>query len=246
MIDPSLRDRYQPELSLVLPVYNAVALIRSSVEALRDFCKTTGKSYEILLCDDASSDGSGRLLQQLAHEIPEVRVFQNKENGGLGRTLRTLFSQSSGEYVVYCDMDLPFGVHGIKTVLSALAQADIVVASRYRDPPAAVPLSRRLLSRMYYGLCQLLFKIKVRDIGSGTVGLHREALRQLDLQANGFDIHLDLFYQAGCAGLRMQEIGVPAAGYVPGSFRVWPHGYQVLGQTLRLFWKSKIRRDFKK
>ena len=224
------------DCSIIIPIYNARILIEPAVLALREFLQKSSITYEILLRDDASSDGSGALLKQLASKYSQVRCFYNETNQGLGSTLRSLLESAQSEKVIYCDVDLPFGVGIFSQILGQLESHDIVVASRYLTKNH-VTFSRRLVSWGYYYFCKAFLGVAVRDIGSGTVGLRKGKVQALDLKARRFDIHVELFAKSHRHKYSIQEI--PASFLAPqsGSFSIFRHGPQVVGDTLR-FWRS--------
>lgn len=229
------------DLSIVIPIFNSSPLILPAVRHLRDFWDRQNITYEILFCDDASRDNSRRVLTQLAREHGFVRCLYHEMNEGLGAALRTLFAASQGKWILYLDIDVPFGVEPLPRVLAQLQQADIVVVSRYgQSRVTGVPLVRWLSSYFYYLLCRALFAVPVRDIGSGTVGIRREILADLKLSASGFDIHIEMFARAIRRGCRVKEINAPPSAFVPGSFVIWRHGPRVVLDTLKL-WRRLAR-----
>lgn len=221
------------DVAIVFPVYESGTLIGRAVSQVCRMCDTQAISYEVVLCDDGSSDASRRALSDLCDQHPRVRILMNDRNYGLGYTLRRLLRSTAADYVVYCDSDLPFGEDGVRRIIQQRREADITVASRYAGVLNHVVWWRRVVSRCYWMLCRILFRIPVRDIGSGTVGLSRCRVESLNLQADGFDIHAELYIKAARAGLTIREIALPSHPTPCGTFSVFRHARRILINTLK-------------
>src|SRR3989338_4883737 len=210
-------------LSIVIPIYNSASKVSVTVDKLVQFCRRSGYDFEILLRDDHSADGAIDLLRQIPEKYPGVKVFENERNQGLGYTLRQLFDDAKGEAVVYFDCDLPFGADILKELLEGLKDHDMVLASRYRGVANQVIWPRKWMSRLYWLLCRALFSVPVADIGSGTVAFRKSVISQLNLSADGFDIHIEWFAKARKGGFTVQEIPALSCDDGQGSFKIGRH-----------------------
>ena len=229
------------DLSVVIPIYNSKDFIASAVQELTAFCDRHKWAYEILLRDDGSTDGSGDILRRLSHQYPRVRGVFNETNHGLGFTLRRLFEEAQGRTVVYCDVDLPFGVDVLKDLVALNQEHDLVVVSRYfPQAQSHIPFLRKTASRLYFRLCRMLFRVPVLDIGSGTVALSREALMRIPLQSDGFDIHIEIITAFRKQRCSLLEIPAPYFEKGPGTFSILRHGPRVFIDTLRL-WRRSLK-----
>lgn len=225
------------ELSIIFPIYNSRKFIADSVKRIIDECLLRRLNVEILLCDDASDDQSCVELEKLDQEHEGVRIFRNERNHGIGYTLRRLVSLASSKKIIYCDIDLPFGEGAVFDVWKELDDADVVVASRYFGEKNHVSFGRKFFSRIYWILCWLFFNIQVKDIGSGTVGFLKSKIQALNLESDGFDIHLELYVRAARQHFRIKEIGLPSSGKNAKVFSILRHTFPILKQTFRLWWK---------
>lgn len=228
-------------LSLVIPIYNSERFIYSSLEQLTEALRNITFSYEILLCDDGSQDHSLKALQEASGRFSRIRYFLNGSNQGLGLTLRKLFSEAHGEWIIYCDCDLPFGAQVIPLILQELEFYDIVVSSRYKGIPSKVRWIRRVCSRLYFCLCKILFNIPVQDIGSGTMGFRKVILEKFTLQAEAFDIHAEFYCKAKCAGCSFKELACVSSASAQGSFRLFKHGFLTVFKTLLLWYRIRSK-----
>lgn len=222
------------DLSIIIPIYNSQRFIDDAVKRIVQEGLLRRITVEILLCDDSSDDGSWRALELLDQQYDNVRVLQNMKNEGLGHTLRRLISAASSKKIVYCDIDLPFGEQVIFNVCERLDEADIIVASRYLRYKNYEPLVRKVFSRFYWLLCWLVFRIPIKDIGSGTVGFWKATIESLNLKANGFDFHAEFYRRACQQKLRISEIGFPSANNTNGSFSIMRYALPIFLKTFQL------------
>ena len=227
-------------LSLVIPVYNAQGIIQNSYNTLSRYLDTAGYEYEIIFEDDASIDSSKAVLEAISRDNPRVRAFSHYPNQGLGYTLRQLFRRASGDIIICLDIDLPFGITCLGSLLKEAEGADVVLASRYLSTESKIPFLRKISSKLYYFFCKALFNITVRDIGSGLVVFKRRALESLRLNARGFDIHIELFVQLENKGLRVKEITLPYNYNGYSTFSILRHGPAIVVNTLKL-WLRQLR-----
>lgn len=91
------------KLSVLIPAYNLEKYIE---ETIRSVCEQqTDFEYEVIVCDDASPDGTAQIIRQLASEFDNLVPVIKTENGGLAENMKTLLSQAKGEYIAYLDGD---------------------------------------------------------------------------------------------------------------------------------------------
>src|SRR5438552_666552 len=105
-------------LTIFFPMWNEESYIEAAVDAARAVCSQLVAGgeigdYEILIVDDASSDGTGAIADGLAATDPHVRVIHHPKNRKLGGSLKTGFAAARGELVLYTDADLPFDLYEI-------------------------------------------------------------------------------------------------------------------------------------
>ena len=132
------------KISIIMPLYNAENVVEPSVQMLQDELSKLSCASEILLRDDASHDQSYSVATQLSQQYANVKVYRNDKNRGLGATLKQLFEDAQGDVVIYVDADLPFGSEVVSILHSQIQDADMVVASRYKDFPNQVSFLRKI------------------------------------------------------------------------------------------------------
>lgn len=230
------------KLSIVIPVYESAQILEQGYFFILKILKNITQDYEILYRNDGSSDNSQEVLNKLCSQDKNVRIFSNKKNKGLGFTLRSLFKDAKGEYIIYLDADSYqcFDLSLIERFIKEMKENDVIIASRYEVATRQIPFYRVYPSRVYYWINKVLFGISIKDIGSGFVVFKKKALNIVNLNSDGFDIHIEIFAKLHKAGFRIKEIPVNYTHWYGGSFNVFKHGPKTLLNTIKLFFSIKV------
>jgi dolichol-phosphate mannosyltransferase len=144
-----------PELSIVMPVYNEGSVIEEVLDELRrDVCVHV-KSSEIVMVNDASTDDTGAILDRLAAADDRLKVHHAPHNGGHGPTLRRAFDESTGEWIFQIDSDGQQVAAEFTQLWERRADADLVMGVRTirRNGPhrRIVSTAARYMNRMLGG-----------------------------------------------------------------------------------------------
>lgn len=123
---------FRPSISLVIPMFNEEENIAHAIHVATVALDAHASDHEILVVDDASTDGSAEIVRALAREDPRVRLLCHERNRKLGASLRTGFAEARMDLVLYMDADLPFDPFDIGRALRAmeLTRADMIAAYR--------------------------------------------------------------------------------------------------------------------
>jgi glycosyltransferase involved in cell wall biosynthesis len=165
-----------PMISVVIPVYNEEGILVSSVLSLRQQLQELELSFEILLCENGSSDRTVELGQELSAKYPEVRIFSIGEPN-YGRALKEGILRSRGTVVVCDEIDLG-DMDFIKRALDRILNGDaaMVVGSKtLASAEDTRPFVRVLATKAYNTLLRALFHFHGTDT-HGMKAFHRESL----------------------------------------------------------------------
>jgi glycosyltransferase involved in cell wall biosynthesis len=186
------------KVSVLMPAYNEATRISSNIEETVETFKEFGCSWELIVVDDGSSDGTYEKALAYAAKYPGlVTVKKNPSNLGKGRALKKAIHYVSGDYVVFLDADLDLHPVLIQTLfdIMRLDNADIVIGSKmHPNSRVSYPAQRRVISLVYYWLVRLLFNLPCRDTQTGLklfkVEVLRNVLPRLLVKEFAFDIEL--------------------------------------------------------
>jgi glycosyltransferase involved in cell wall biosynthesis len=204
----------QPTLTIFFPMFNEEELILRAVGAAREVADRlvaageVDAGYEILIVDDASTDTTGKVADELAAEDPRVRVVHHEVNRKLGGTLKTGFIEARGDLILYTDADLPFDMLDLEKAVRLLRiyQADIV--SAYRLDRTGEGSRRVVYSFFYNHLVRLALGLRVRDVNFAFKLIRRRVLDHVRLESEGSFIDVELLAKAQRLGFHITQFGV--------------------------------------
>jgi len=183
-------------LSVVIPSYNECANIGQVVEDARKSIESRGvSSYEIILIDDGSSDGTGEAAANIARADSHVKAVSHDRNRGLGAALRTGFDKAEGDIITWVPGDGQFDLGAVLDGLPQLDTKDIVVALRQ----GRKEVTRSFISNCYHGLIRFLFQFDAKEM-CGIYIIKRSVLLEIRPRSN--DIFLNLEIPLACARLK--------------------------------------------
>ena len=180
-------------LSIVAPAYNEADCISEVVELWYHYLKRepTLDAFEIVVCNDGSTDDTGTILKKLASMYSEVKVVEHKENMGAAAALTTAIHKTSFDWVFLLDTDGQFPIENLDNFRVAMADlpsfAYIGVRSRKEDSIFA-----RFGSWSSGALCNLFYRTNYRDFNSACKLINGEVLRWLHLEAKGLNYSTDI------------------------------------------------------
>ena len=192
----------RPQLSAVVPAYNEVENLPSLVAELCAALDSTGRTWELLLVDDGSRDGTGEAMEAAAAKEPRIHVLRLEHNAGQSAALAAGLVRALGDVIVTLDADLQNDPADIPALLAALADADVVSGIRTQRNDTWI---RRVSSRIANATRRGVLGDQVTDIGCSLKAYRREVLQDLPMF-----VGVHRFLPALCAfrGARVTEVAV--------------------------------------
>ncbi len=201
---------------LVLPTYNEAENLENLVQAALPHLEATGREHHVLVVDDNSPDGTGRIADRLAGEIDEVEVLHRAQKNGIGPAYLAGFAHAlahGAELLMEMDCDFSHDPADLPRLVAASQDADLVLGSRY-VPGGGVTdwgLVRRAISRGGSLYAQVILGIPVHDLTGGFKCFRRAVLEGLDLSevgTDGYGFQIEVTYRAVRAGYRVREVPI--------------------------------------
>jgi dolichol-phosphate mannosyltransferase len=202
---------------LVIPTYDEAENLGPIVRAVTDeMAKLAPGEYRLLVVDDNSPDGTGRLADELAEELDTVEVMHRTAKDGLGRAYIAGFVHAladGAELVIEMDADFSHNPRYLGALLAAAEDADLVLGSRYVAGGAVQNwgVMRKLISRGGSLYARLILGVQVRDLTGGFKCIRRSVLETIDLnslRADGYVFQIEVTYRAVRSGFRVREIPI--------------------------------------
>jgi glycosyltransferase involved in cell wall biosynthesis len=200
-----------PLLSVIVPVYNEKETIRGILEKI----ESVPIDKEIIVVDDASCDGTDKILRDMQYK--NLKVIHHPTNRGKGAAFLTGLSNATGEFVIIQDADLEYEPNDYLKMVKAIDEnkADIVLGARFLKGHIGL-FAHRLGNRLLTGLLNLLFNTRLNDYATCYKFARKKAWDALGLKASGFNMDAEIVCNAIKRHYRILEIPV---SYYPRTYR---------------------------
>ena len=197
---------------IVMPTYNE----RQNLEIIAGRVRESVPAADLLVVDDNSPDGTGDLADKLAETDQHIQVMHRTEKAGLGRAYVAGFSwalERGYDVIVEMDADGSHRPEDLHRLLTALADADAVIGSRYVPGGTVVnwPKSREFLSRGANIYNRLMLGVSVKDATGGFRAYRAATLRKIDLnniESAGYCFQIDMTLRVLQAGQKLTEVPI--------------------------------------
>ncbi|MEI6971339.1 MAG: glycosyltransferase family 2 protein [bacterium] len=192
------------EISVAVPVYNEVESLTEFCRELHETMVGIGRSYEILLVDDGSTDGSWNLMREQAAKYPHMRLIRFRRNFGQTAAMSAGFRESRGDIIITMDADLQNSPADIPKLLARMDEGCDVVSGWRKDRQDAF-LNRRLPSMFANGLISRITGVRLHDYGCTLKAYRREVVKNVHLYG---EMHRFIPALASWVGGSVSEVAV--------------------------------------
>jgi len=213
---PDVNDVVVPafaKLSVFYPMWNEEAYIERALAFGKRACEQLVEAgdvadYELIVVDDASTDATGEIADQLAADDPRVSVVHHARNRKLGGAMKTGFATATGDLVLYTDADLPFDMNELPRAVRLMREYDVDIVSAYRFDRTGEGSLRAVYTFAYNTLVKALFGVRVRDINFAFKLCRRRIFDHVQLHSEGSFIDAELVIRSTRLGFEILQFGV--------------------------------------
>ena len=240
----SIPDKLAPhiKLSVVMPVYNERATLRTVVERVL----AVPLDIELLCVDDGSIDDSVEILRDLENRYPQLRVLLQPRNMGKGAALRRGIAEATGDFVVIQDADLEYDPADFHQLLGPLSEgkADVVFGSRFlgAGPHRVLYFWHSVGNRLLTLVSNCLTNINLSDMETCYKAFRREVIQTIPIEENRFGFEPEITVKVARRNLRIYEVGISYWGrtYEEGKKVGWKDGIRAFYCLFKYSLKESI------
>ncbi len=235
------------DILVIVPTYNE----RENLELLTRRLLSLPVQLDILIVDDNSPDGTGRLAEEIASRDSAVRVLHRPGKEGLGRAYCAGFAwalERTYEFVFEMDGDFSHDPNDIPRFLEAARSADLVLGTRYSNGIRVInwPLPRLLLSMSAAKYVRLVTGMPFTDPTGGFKCYHRRALERIDLpkvKSNGYSFQIELTHIIWRQGLKIAEVPIVFTDRYQGTSKMSGH---IVREAFCMVWRLWAQNGFRR
>ncbi len=232
---------------VVIPTYNEKENIRGIVELTLQ----QSPELEVLVVDDNSPDGTAQLVQDIRQSNPRVHLLPRAGKQGLGTAYIAGFKwglERGYAYLIEMDADFSHDPRELPNFLRAIAEADLVIGSRYKNGIRVVnwPLSRLVLSKGASWYVQLITGLPIADPTGGFKCFRRRVLETIPLdkiQSNGYAFQIELNHETWMRGFRVKEVEITFADRSAGKSKM---SGKIVREALWMVWSIAAAQGFRR
>jgi glycosyltransferase involved in cell wall biosynthesis len=192
-------------VSLVFPMYNEKEYLPRAIKEAGVVLNNINPDYEIIIVDDASTDGSGKIAEEIVKTDGKIKVIRHDKNRKLGGALKTGFSYATKDIIIYTDMDLPFDLALLRNIVPLISKFDVVIGCRTGHRESFL---RVIYSLVYNRMINFILRVKVKDVNFALKIFKREVLNEIELKSEGSFINAEFLAKAKRLGCSINEVEV--------------------------------------
>jgi glycosyltransferase involved in cell wall biosynthesis len=240
-----MNQKYMVEISVVFPAYNEANTLENAVKKVMKALEEITRSYEIVIAEDGSSDGTDKVAALLSEEYPLVKHLQSEKRLGRGAALKTAFKKAGGRILVYMDVDLATNVEQLKSLVRAVKEEgyDFATGSRMlAESKVERSRTRQISSKIYNFLVRAMLGSKVKDHQCGFKAFRREPLMHLldEVAACHWFWDTEIIVRAIRRGYRIKEIPVEWTSGSETKVRLVKDSLNMAWQVTKLWWQLRL------
>jgi len=232
---------------IIVPTYNE----RENLPRMAQKLLSLPVTVNVLIVDDNSPDGTGKLADELAAKHPQIHVLHRSEKNGLGRAYIAGFKwalENNYEFVFEMDCDFSHNPDDIPAFLKAAEQADLVLGSRYVGGIRVInwPLRRLMLSRFAGKYVNLVTGMMFSDPTGGYKCFRRRALQAINLdtvRSNGYSFQVELTHRLWRDGFTIVEVPIIFTERVEGKSKI---SRGIIAEAFWMVWRLWLQNGLRR
>jgi len=232
------------QVSVVLPAYNEANSLEATTTRVMKALEELAESYEVIIAEDGSTDGTDKIAESLSEKYPCVRHLHGEKRIGRGAALKNAFKKSSGKILVCMDVDLATDLGQLKSLVRTIEEEgfDFAVGSRMlSESKVERSRTRQIASKSYSFLVRAIFRSKVKDYQCGFKAFRREPVMRLldEVTARHWFWDTEIIVRAFRTGYTIKEIPVEWRSGRETKVRLLSDSISMGWHVIKLWWQLK-------
>jgi glycosyltransferase involved in cell wall biosynthesis len=211
----------QPDISIVIPLYNEEESLPELVEWVDRVCNTNNYRYEVIMIDDGSTDSSWDVVKKLTKQFPSVRGIRFQRNYGKSPALYVGFKAAEGNVVITMDADLQDSPDEIPDLYNMIVNDGFDLVSGWKKVRYDNAITKNLPSKLYNGVNRLMTGIKLHDMNCGLKAYKRKVIKGIEVYG---EMHRFIPVLAKHAGFK--KIGEKVVQHRPRKYGTSKFGWE--------------------
>ena len=227
---------------VIIPTYNELENLKPIVDAVL----AVDSRVDVLVCDDNSPDGTGKLADELAAKNERIQVLNHEKKEGLGRAYLAAFRWALArgyQFIIEMDADFSHDPRFLpKLIDTAQNEADLALGSRYVEGGGTVNwgVGRQIISQGGSLYARTILGVHIRDLTGGFKCFNRRVLEGIDLntiESSGYGFQIELTYRALKKGFTVKEIPIVFEDRRVGQSKM---SRKIFLEAARMVWKLRF------
>jgi glycosyltransferase involved in cell wall biosynthesis len=226
-------------LSILIPVYNEAVLLERIIDCVVAARLPDNFDKEIIIVDDASTDFTPDIIQQLCKKHHNLISFRQLQKKGKGAAIRLAINAAKGDYIIFQDADLEYNPDDYFDLLIPLIEnkADVVFGSRFlkSDTKNVTFVCHKFANKFLTFLVNCLTGLKLTDMETCYKIFRKDIIKSIPLQSNRFEIEAELTIKIAKRKLRISETPINYNGrnFAAGKKITWKDGIATIWTILK-------------
>lgn len=199
------------DISILLPAHNEALQIEKCVREVDHAASSLSASYEIIVSEDGSTDGTETILAGLLNTVPNLTLQHSAVRLGKGKAIKNALSLAKGEVIVFMDVDLATSLSCLPEIVKEVEEhGGLVIGSRHvAGSRVQRRASRTMFSLAYNLLVRMLFLDRIHDHQCGFKAMRHDVAEAMSgIKSNGFFFDTEMILRCKKSGFPVNEMGV--------------------------------------
>ncbi len=228
-----------PSVSVCFPAYNEELTVKNVLQEAYDLLLSWPVRFELIVCDDASVDGTGKIIDEFASGKPEVRVIHHARNEGIRNTFEELNHAARNEFIFLNATDGQWKTESLIHMLPMTEKWDVIIASRIKKPYG---IKRMIISTVFNLIPRILFGVNTYDAGAVKL-IRKEIIDRFSVTSQTPFFEAERLIKASKAGYKITEFPVKVDFRKTGKSTAvkWAVLRHTIGDVIRVWWNIQIK-----